>query len=163
MKKETTGKKEVTGKKEAAERKEIAAKGRQAYEKELGSLAAGSAGTAASLLAGSGFAAYFVGGCVRDILRGKHPADIDMTTDAAPQTVRELFESGGYPTFATGLKHGTVTVLIENEPIEITTYRVDGEYADHRRPRQVQFTSRVEDDLARRDFTYDQRDGVVAR
>ncbi|MBE7034790.1 MAG: CCA tRNA nucleotidyltransferase [Ruminococcaceae bacterium] len=97
----------------------------------------------------AGFPSYVVGGPVRDLLRGKTPADWDMTTAAKPEQVMALFDK----TIPTGIKHGTVTVLIGGEPFEVTTFRVDGTYADHRRPEQVVFTDDITADLSRRDFT----------
>ena len=97
----------------------------------------------------AGFEAYVVGGCVRDSLLGKTPHDWDITTSALPEQVKSLFSH----TVDTGLKHGTVTVLIGKEGFEVTTYRIDGEYDDGRHPNQVQFTLSLEEDLKRRDFT----------
>ena len=107
--------------------------------------------TALSLLINSGFEAYMVGGCVRDILLNKIPHDWDITTSAKPEAISSIFK--GYNTVNTGLKHGTVTVIINHMPIEITTFRIDGEYVDNRRPEQVYFTESLEADLKRRDFT----------
>lgn len=104
------------------------------------------------LLKERGHTAYLVGGCVRDMLLGETPKDYDMTTSALPEEICAAFE-GSYTVIKTGLKHGTVTVLYEKEPVEITTYRVDGTYSDARRPDSVRFTDRVEEDLSRRDFT----------
>ena len=81
------------------------------------------------------FDAYLVGGCVRDFLMGKIPHDFDMTTNALPQETKELFKE--YKVIETGIKHGTVTVIINSVPIEITTYRIDGIYSDNRRPNNV--------------------------
>ena len=106
---------------------------------------------ALDVLTEAGYEAYLVGGCVRDALRGTEPHDYDITTAALPEQTLAAFR--GYRTIETGLRHGTVTVLIDGMPIEITTYRVDGEYADHRRPDEVHFTSSLTEDLARRDFT----------
>ena len=99
----------------------------------------------------NGHTAYIVGGSLRDLLLGKEPHDWDVTTSARPEQTLAAFE--GFPTIPTGLKHGTVTVLIDHIPIEITTYRVDGTYTDARRPDSVTFTDRLSEDLARRDFT----------
>jgi tRNA nucleotidyltransferase (CCA-adding enzyme) len=96
-----------------------------------------------------GYEAYFVGGCVRDKLLGKKPADYDITTNALPEEIQRIFPR----TIPTGIKHGTISVLQKNKAIEVTTYRVEENYADHRRPEQVRFVSRLEDDLRRRDFT----------
>ena len=115
-------------------------------------------------LAVHGFHAYAVGGCVRDSLLGRTPHDWDITTDALPEAVQSVFSD--YPVLTTGPQHGTVTVLVDHEPFEITTFRVDGRYSDGRHPDSVHFTARVEDDLARRDFTinamaYNDTDGLI--
>ena len=102
-------------------------------------------------LTAAGFSAYIVGGCVRDALRGAEPHDWDCTTSARPEQAAACFPD--FHVIETGRKHGTVTVVIDRMPIEITTYRIDGSYADHRRPDSVTFTDRLSDDLARRDFT----------
>ena len=107
--------------------------------------------TALSHLEERGFDAYLVGGCVRDSLLGKQPDDWDITTNAWPEMVRSAFSN--YPVIDTGIQHGTVTVLIGHLPVEITTYRIDGAYSDHRHPDLVQFTPSLRQDLARRDFT----------
>ena len=96
-----------------------------------------------------GFEAYIVGGCVRDCIIGRIPADWDIATAALPEQVKGIFEK----TVDTGLKHGTVTVMIGAESFEVTTFRVDGEYEDARHPSSVEFTTSIEDDLSRRDFT----------
>lgn len=98
-----------------------------------------------------GFDAYFVGGCVRDWLMNAIPHDFDITTNATPDEIKAVFSS--YRTILTGEKHGTVTVVSRGENIEVTTYRIDGEYTDSRHPDKVRFTKNVEDDLSRRDFT----------
>lgn len=113
-------------------------------------------------LAGAGFEAYAVGGCVRDSLLGRTPGDWDITTSASPWQVKELFPR----TVDTGIKHGTVTVMEEKEGFEVTTYRIDGEYEDSRHPKEVTFTSSLEEDLKRRDFTinamaYNEAQGLV--
>ena len=95
------------------------------------------------------FEAFIVGGCVRDNLLGKIPHDYDITTNALPQETESLFEK----TIPTGIKHGTVTVLINSNPFEVTTYRIDGEYLDNRKPENVEFVTNIKEDLARRDFT----------
>jgi tRNA nucleotidyltransferase (CCA-adding enzyme) len=97
----------------------------------------------------AGFEAYFVGGCVRDQLLGKEPADYDVTTNALPSEVQQLFTH----TIPTGLQHGTVTVMQDTSVIEVTTYRVERIYQDHRRPSEVNFVSQLKEDLLRRDFT----------
>lgn len=106
--------------------------------------------TALGLLEKAGFEAYAVGGCVRDSLLCKTPYDWDVCTCAKPQETMAVFKD--YRTIPTGIKHGTVTVIIDS-PIEITTYRVDGEYLDNRRPEQVSFTAELKADVCRRDFT----------
>ena len=98
-----------------------------------------------------GFQGYAVGGCVRDSLLGRVPNDWDVCTDALPGQVQQCF--AGQRVVETGLAHGTVTLVLEHRPFEITTYRVDGAYADHRRPDQVRFVRSLPLDLARRDFT----------
>ena len=125
------------------------------------------------MLEAAGFEAYYVGGCVRDFLRGQSraaesvPADIDVTTSATPDEMKEVF--AGLKYFETGIKHGTLTVLAPADdreavgakdaagrkyaPVEITTFRMDGEYKDNRHPDEVRFVRNLEEDLARRDFT----------
>ncbi|NLM62187.1 MAG: polya polymerase [Clostridiales bacterium] len=98
-----------------------------------------------------GYDAYVVGGCVRDSLMGRQPHDWDITTNAIPDRIREVFS--GHPQVLDGLKHGTVTVIFDHKPVEITTYRIDGNYSDGRRPDSIAFTSDLTEDLARRDFT----------
>ncbi len=102
-------------------------------------------------LESSGYEAYLVGGCVRDRARGKEPNDYDITTNAKPHEMQEVFRN--YRVIETGLKHGTLTVVSGGECIEVTTYRIDGEYADNRHPTSVSFTDDVTLDLSRRDFT----------
>ncbi|SNU06692.1 tRNA nucleotidyltransferase (CCA-adding enzyme) [Lachnospiraceae bacterium] len=97
----------------------------------------------------AGFEAYAVGGCVRDSLLERVPNDWDITTSATPQEIKSAFRR----TVDTGIKHGTVTVLIGGEGYEVTTFRIDGEYSDHRRPDGVTFTRELSEDLLRRDFT----------
>ncbi len=99
----------------------------------------------------SGYTAYAVGGCVRDTLLGRAPKDWDLCTSAQPEEMKRVF--AGERVLETGLKHGTLTVLVDHEPYEITTYRVDGPYTDHRHPDSVSFVDRIDGDLARRDFT----------
>lgn len=104
-----------------------------------------------SALEKSGFQAYIVGGCVRDMIMGRSVHDFDITTDALPNQIIEIFSEDKI--IPTGVKHGTVTVLHKGEAFEITTFRVDGSYTDLRRPDTVSFTSSLKEDLARRDFT----------
>ena len=106
---------------------------------------------ALNILNENGYEAYVVGGCVRDSLLGDSPKDWDITTNALPEETEKCFK--GYKIIETGLKHGTITVMIDKEPLEITTYRIDGEYLDNRRPESVEFTSDIKEDLSRRDFT----------
>lgn len=96
-----------------------------------------------------GYDAYAVGGCVRDSILNRKPEDWDITTSAKPEQVKRIFRR----TVDTGIEHGTVTVLIGKDGFEVTTYRVDGLYKDGRHPKEVTFTSRLEEDLKRRDFT----------
>lgn len=117
-----------------------------------------------SKLQKSGFKAYLVGGCVRDFIIGLTPHDYDITTDALPQDIISIFSD--YTTIPTGLKHGTVTVIADNTPIEITTFRTDGKYINSRRPQEVFFTRSYKDDASRRDFTmnalaYNKNDGII--
>lgn len=107
--------------------------------------------TAINLLQSAGFEAYAVGGCVRDSLLGKTPNDWDITTSAKPEDMKSVFVN--FRCIDTGIKHGTVTVVIDGEPLEITTFRLDGEYEDNRHPKSVTFTSDLGADLGRRDFT----------
>ena len=102
-------------------------------------------------LRAAGHEAYPVGGCVRDSLLGKEPADWDLCTGALPGEVERVL--AGYRIIETGVRHGTVTALTEGGPVEITTFRTDGDYRDNRHPEQVRFVAKVEEDLARRDFT----------
>ncbi|MBO4366348.1 MAG: HDIG domain-containing protein [Clostridia bacterium] len=99
----------------------------------------------------SGYAAYLVGGCVRDLLSGLSPHDYDLTTSAFPDETEAVFKD--FRVVETGIKHGTVTVLSDGMPLEITTFRTDGVYSDGRHPDKVTFTRSLEDDLSRRDFT----------
>jgi len=100
-------------------------------------------------LNGKGHEALVVGGCVRDSLMGIVPKDWDVTTSATPIQIKECFSH----THDTGIKHGTITVVIEKSNYEVTTYRIDGEYLDNRHPSDVVFTTNLEEDLVRRDFT----------
>ena len=120
--------------------------------------------TALRRLERAGFEAYAVGGCVRDRLMGRTPADYDVTTAALPRETAAVF--AGERIIGTGMKHGTVTVLLDGRPLEITTFRVDGAYSDARHPDAVTFTRSLRADLARRDFTvnamaYSTRTGLV--
>ena len=110
----------------------------------------------------NGYEAYAVGGCVRDSILGRIPDDWDITTSATPMETKELFQR----TFDTGIEHGTITVLIDKDAFEVTTYRVDGEYEDSRHPSEVTFTRSLKEDLLRRDFTinamaYNDIEGLV--
>lgn len=98
-----------------------------------------------------GYEAYVVGGCVRDSLLGRTPKDWDVCTNATPHQVLGAFKR--FHVIKTGLQHGTVTVMVDHQPVEVTTFRIDGEYSDNRHPDAVTFVSRVEEDLSRRDFT----------
>lgn len=109
-----------------------------------------------------GYEAYAVGGCVRDAMLGRTPEDWDITTSAKPLEVKALFRK----TIDTGLQHGTITVMMNGEGYEVTTYRIDGEYEDGRHPKEVAFTTNLKMDLERRDFTinamaYNDRSGLV--
>lgn len=110
----------------------------------------------------AGYEAYAVGGCVRDSILGRKPDDWDITTSAKPGEIKNLFPR----TVDTGIKHGTVTVLLAGEGFEVTTYRIDGDYEDGRHPNEVTFTANLREDLRRRDFTinamaYNDRSGLV--
>lgn len=109
-----------------------------------------------------GYEAYAVGGCVRDMVLGREPEDWDITTSAKPMEVKRIFRR----TVDTGIEHGTVTVLLDKDHYEVTTYRLDGEYEDNRHPKEVSFTSSLAEDLKRRDFTinamaYNEKVGFV--
>jgi len=111
-----------------------------------------------------GYESYIVGGCVRDALMSITPNDFDITTNALPQEIIACFP--GYLIIETGIKHGTVAIIIEHDKIEITTYRIDGDYVDNRHPEQVYFTENIQRDLSRRDFTvnamaYNDKEGVL--
>lgn len=113
-------------------------------------------------LTNAGFEAYVVGGCVRDSVLGRRPEDWDITTSARPEQVKALFPR----TIDTGIQHGTVTVLLDREGFEVTTYRIDGKYEDGRHPREVTFTPNLTEDLRRRDFTinamaYNEEAGLI--
>lgn len=106
---------------------------------------------AITLLTNAGYEAYLVGGCVRDFLLGREIHDYDITTSALPQETKEVFKD--YKTIETGIKHGTITVIIDHQHLEITTYRHEEDYEDHRHPNIVYFTRSLNEDLVRRDFT----------
>ena len=113
-------------------------------------------------LEAAGFEAYAVGGCVRDSLLNRIPDDWDITTSATPYEVKDVFPR----TIDTGIQHGTVTVMLDHEGFEVTTYRIDGTYEDNRHPKEVIFTSNLVEDLKRRDFTinamaYNEKSGIV--
>ena len=115
-------------------------------------------------LGARGYRADVVGGPVRDFLLGKTPSDFDLTTDALPEQIKAAFSD--LRTVDTGIKHGTVSVIIGGEQYEITTYRIDGEYTDSRHPDSVTFTPDITEDLRRRDFTmnaiaYNPRAGIT--
>ena len=115
-----------------------------------------------SQLEAAGFEAYVVGGCVRDSVLGRTPDDWDITTSALPFQVKEIFDR----TIDTGIQHGTVTVMLNRQGFEVTTYRIDGEYGDSRHPNEVKFTASLTEDLKRRDFTinamaYSHRNGLI--
>lgn len=110
----------------------------------------------------AGYEAYAVGGCIRDSILGNAPEDWDITTSASPYQVKDLFRR----TLDTGLQHGTVTVMLDREGFEVTTYRIDGDYEDGRHPKEVTFTANLMEDLKRRDFTvnamaYNDQAGLV--
>lgn len=110
----------------------------------------------------AGFEAYAVGGCVRDSILGRAPKDWDVTTSANPEEVKAIFRR----TIDTGIEHGTVTVMLDKEGFEVTTYRIDGKYEDNRHPSEVTFARNLQDDLLRRDFTinamaYNDTEGIV--
>lgn len=110
----------------------------------------------------NGYEAYIVGGCVRDFLLGYEPKDWDITTSAFPLEVKNVFSH----TYDTGIKHGTITILLNNKSFEVTTYRIEGDYKDFRHPENVIFTDKINNDLSRRDFTmnsiaYHEKNGFV--
>ena len=109
------------------------------------------ANTIINTLQNNGHSAYVVGGCVRDSLMGRIPHDWDICTSATPEQMLEIFKD--FRVIETGLKHGTVTIVIDGEQYECTTYRIDGKYSDNRRPDNVTFTNNLVEDLKRRDFT----------
>ena len=110
------------------------------------------------------FEAFIVGGCVRDSIIGLTPHDWDICTNAKPDEIKKCFE--GFNTFDSGIKHGTISIVLDGEVFEVTTYRIDGTYSDNRRPDSVTFTSDISKDLARRDFTinamaYNEKSGLI--
>ena len=110
------------------------------------------------------YEAYIVGGCVRDTILGIEPNDYDITTNAMPKVIMEIFKE--FRCIETGIEHGTVSVVIDEDIYEITTYRIEGEYKDHRRPENVDFTNKLDEDLKRRDFTinsmaYNEKEGLI--
>lgn len=116
------------------------------------------------ILISSGFKAYVVGGCVRDSIMNREPNDWDVTTDASPEKIKEIFSD--FRTVDTGIQHGTVLIVSGKTPVETTTFRIDGEYTDNRHPDSVTFASDIKDDLARRDFTvnamaYNDEEGII--
>ncbi|MBR3150333.1 MAG: HD domain-containing protein, partial [Eubacterium sp.] len=119
-----------------------------------------------SALTAAGYKAYAVGGFVRDSIMGRSAGDVDITTSATPEQVESVLDSIGIKFFETGIKHGTVTAVIDREPYEITTFRTDGDYLDNRHPENVVYVTDLLDDLSRRDFTvnalaYNDDTGVV--
>ena len=120
--------------------------------------------TVMDILTAGGYKAYVVGGCVRDSIMGREPNDWDVTTDADPEQIQNLFAS--FRTVNTGVKHGTILIISGKTPVETTTFRIDGEYSDNRHPDKVTFTKNIIDDLARRDFTinamaYNETEGII--
>lgn len=118
------------------------------------------------IIENSGFEAYQVGGCVRDYLMNKPFDDIDITTSATPDNVEKILDDNNIKYIETGLKHGTITAILDKTPFEITTYRNDGDYLDSRHPKDVVFVTNIKDDLSRRDFTinaiaYNHNKGIV--
>lgn len=118
------------------------------------------------IIENNGFEAFVVGGFVRDSIMNKPCEDVDITTSAKPDEIEKILEDNSVKYIETGLKHGTITAVIDNESFEITTYRVDGSYVDNRHPDDVMFVTNIKDDLSRRDFTinamaYNERVGIV--
>lgn len=110
------------------------------------------------------YEAFIVGGCVRDSIIGLTPNDWDICTNAKPEEIKKCFEN--FNTFDSGIKHGTISIVIDGEVYEVTTYRIDGTYSDNRRPDSVTFTSDITKDLSRRDFTinamaYSEKNGLI--
>lgn len=118
------------------------------------------------LLENAGFEAFAVGGCVRDSLMNRTCSDVDITTSALPQQTEKVLNSNSIKYIETGLKHGTITAVVDGKSYEITTYRTDGDYADNRHPENVCFVNDIKSDLSRRDFTinamaYNDKKGIV--
>lgn len=119
-----------------------------------------------SVIESAGYEAFAVGGCVRDFIMHRACDDIDITTSAKPDELERILSENGIRFIETGLKHGTVTAVINGENYEITTYRTDGDYKDSRHPESVEFVADIKEDLSRRDFTvnamaYNERKGIV--
>lgn len=117
-------------------------------------------------LKSQGYEGYIVGGCVRDSLLGKQPKDWDITTNALPEKTIEIFKDKGFRVVETGLRHGTVTIVMNKIGYEVTTFRIEGGYSDNRHPDYVSFTTSIKEDLSRRDFTvnamaYNEVSGLV--
>lgn len=118
------------------------------------------------LLQSNGFEAYAVGGCVRDSIMGKPVNDVDITTSALVEDTERILKQNNIKYIETGIKHGTITAIVDSEQFEITTFRTDGEYLDNRHPQNVSFVTDIKEDLARRDFTvnamaYNKEKGIV--
>lgn len=118
------------------------------------------------ILKNEGYESYIVGGCVRDSLLKKQPKDWDITTNSLPEQTMKIFKDKGFRVIETGLKHGTVTILINSTGYEVTTFRIEGKYSDNRHPDYVSFITSLKEDLSRRDFTinalaYNEEDGLV--
>ena len=103
------------------------------------------------VLESNGFEAYMAGGCIRDFIMNKVPHDFDIATNALPDETKKCFE--GYRIITNGEKHGTIAVIADGNTVEITTYRIDGNYSDSRHPESVEFSGNLLEDLSRRDFT----------
>ncbi|MBR1763101.1 MAG: CCA tRNA nucleotidyltransferase [Eubacterium sp.] len=119
-----------------------------------------------SLLTQSQYKAYAVGGCVRDAIMGRKVSDYDITTSALPNQVEKVLLDNDIKFVETGLKHGTITAIINHQPYEITTFRTDGKYSDNRHPESVSFVNDINEDLSRRDFTinaiaYNDEEGFI--
>ncbi len=119
-----------------------------------------------NMLNNAGYKAYYVGGCVRDALSNIIPHDFDITTDALPLNTVDIFRSAGYDVIETGIKHGTVSVIMNHKSFEVTTFRTEKNYKDNRHPENVTFVQSLRDDLSRRDFTinamaYNESEGVL--